>query len=155
MFALLGATYADEVTVDMYDKNGKEFGEIKIIDTAQGVLLTGELKGLPPGAHGFHIHEGSKCTPPDFESAGGHFNPFNHKHGFLENKEYHLGDLPNIIVNSTGDVAFSTLAVGATLEPGKNSINNRTLIIHEDPDDYVSQPSGNAGARILCGEIKS
>ena len=99
------------------------------------------------------IHAGKQCNPPSFSETKGHFNPFNHPHGFKNNKEYHLGDLPNLIVSESGDVTQTVWLNDASLSKGLTNISGRTIVIHDGPDDYVSQPSGNAGKKIACGVI--
>jgi Cu-Zn family superoxide dismutase len=115
------------------------------------------VAGLSPGEHGMHIHETGACTPPDFESAGGHFNPASRQHG-LENPEGpHAGDLPNLVVNADGS-ADTTFAVSAALlAEGPGSMigaEKRAFVIHADPDDQRSDPSGNSGSRVVCGVIE-
>src|SRR5690625_2807734 len=123
-----------------------------------GVNIQIEGLNLPEGLHGFHIHEKGICEEPTFESAGGHFNPTNAKHGFDHPEGPHAGDLPNLEIDKEGRVKKSFLAPMVTLKKGeKNSLlqeNGTTLIIHADPDDYISQPAGDAGERIACGVIQ-
>ena len=104
-----------------------------------------------------HIHESGACTTPDFQSAGGHFNPDGKKHGTLNPDGPHAGDLPSLHVESDGS-ADTTLAVpSALLTEGSGSIvgtQRRSLVIHADPDDEKTDPSGNSGARVVCGVIE-
>jgi len=122
-----------------------------------GVHVVLDVDGLPEGTHAFHVHEKGVCEPPDFESAGGHYNPTNMKHGKLNPEGPHAGDFDNIEVDKNGKahVEFTTNQV--TLEKGKENTlytdEGTSLVIHADPDDYKSQPSGNAGERIACGVI--
>ncbi|HET7615795.1 MAG TPA: superoxide dismutase family protein, partial [Bacillales bacterium] len=99
-----------------------------------------------------------KCVSPDFKSAGEHFNPFGKEHGLANPRGPHAGDLPNIVVGQNGKVNATFLARNVTLMKGKkNSLldrNGSALIIHSQPDDNKSQPSGNSGARVMCGKIK-
>jgi Cu-Zn family superoxide dismutase len=117
-----------------------------------------EAKGLPPGVHGFHIHQTGKCEPPSFTSAGDHLNPTHKQHGFYNPKGFHAGDLPNIQVAADGTVRADVESKNVTLKKGEpNSLLRKggtSLVIHEKADDYVTDPSGNSGSRIACGVIR-
>lgn len=112
-----------------------------------------------PGERAFHIHENSVCELPDFESAGGHFNPYKKKHGFLNKEGPHAGDLPNIVVDKEGNCETTFLTNRVTLVKDKeNSLLRKpgtSIVIHEGPDDYFSDPAGKGGERIACGTIKN
>ncbi|SDQ10981.1 superoxide dismutase family protein [Virgibacillus salinus] len=146
-----------EVNVTMYNRDMEKVGTATIRQVHDGTNITLDASNLPPGTHGFHIHEKGVCETPDFESAGGHFNPTNAKHGFEHPKGPHAGDLPNIVVKEDGTVRTEGIADMVTLIKGKkNSLlgnEGTALIIHAEADDYKSQPSGNAGDRIACGVI--
>lgn len=143
--------------VTMINTKGETIGEARLEQKPDGVKINLDASKLPQGIHGFHIHENGSCDTPDFESAGGHFNPTNAKHGFDTPGGPHAGDLPNIQVKAYGNVSTSVLAEMVTLERGKeNSLlkeGGTALIIHSRADDYKSQPAGNAGERIACGVI--
>jgi len=113
------------------------------------------VKGLPAGEHAFHIHAVGKCEPP-FDSAGGHFNPAQHKHGIMAG-EGHAGDMPNLFVPASGELTVEILNTNVTLAKGKpNSLfdaDGSAVVIHAGPDDYKSDPAGNAGGRIACGVV--
>jgi Cu-Zn family superoxide dismutase len=144
--------------IPLKNQQGKKSGQARLVQTPQGVKITVQASGLKPGKHGIHIHEKGKCVSPDFKSAGEHFNPFGKEHGLANPRGPHAGDLPNIVVGQNGKVNATFLARNVTLMKGKkNSLldrNGSALIIHSQPDDNKSQPSGNSGARVMCGKIK-
>ncbi|MHB9783045.1 superoxide dismutase family protein [Stenotrophomonas maltophilia] len=121
------------------------------------VHVTGQISGLKPGSeHGFHIHEKGDCSAPDGTSAGGHFNPGKQDHGSVTSDPHHGGDMPNIKADDKG-VATIDGPVSSNVNIGKGDdfdIIGRGLIVHADPDDYTSQPTGNAGARLACAVIQ-
>jgi len=142
---------------ELKDASGNKVGTATLTEQKKGVKVVLKVKGLTPGKHGFHIHETGSCTPPDFKSAGGHFNPF-HKHHGMENPEgKHAGDFANLEVKKDGTARMTVLAEGATLKEGPASLlkeGGTALVIHADPDDYKTDPAGNAGARVACGVIE-
>ena len=130
--------------------DGAALGSAVAAPTASGVmLLTLTLTGLPPGIHGAHIHEVGTCTGPDFDSAGGHVAG-DHQHGVMTDGGAHPGDLPNLQVPETGAVQVQFFAHDLTPE-FLTDADGAALVVHDMPDDYSGQPSGNAGARIACG----
>jgi len=147
-----------EKTVDIMNNKGAKIGTAKLSQTAEGVRFQVEVSGLTPGKHGIHVHQTGVCTPPDFKSAGEHFNPEGKQHGFDNPKGFHAGDLPNLEVGSDGVGRMDIVAPKLTLESGKaNSLlqpNGTALVIHEKVDDYKTDPAGNSGDRIACGVIK-
>lgn len=147
---------AEKARAEMKSRDGRDLGRIKLQETTSGVLLNVKLKGLTGGAHGFHIHEFGKCEG-DFESAGGIFNPLGAKHGYLNDEGPMVGDLPNLIVPSTGEIEVEFVSPFATLskdaEDALIDANGAALVVFEKPDDYTTDPHGNAGARIACGVI--
>jgi Cu-Zn family superoxide dismutase len=113
------------------------------------VQVTGEVTGLKPGKHGFHIHMFGDLRAPDGMSAGGHYNPHNHPHGGAESKERHEGDLGNIEANNSGVAKVNVKADHLELD----HVLGRAVVVHGDADDLKSQPAGNAGPRIALGVI--
>ena len=118
-----------------------------------GGEVDGEITGLAPGAHGFHIHEVGECTPPDFKSAGAHFNPTAAPHAAPTAAAHHLGDLGNIDADAEGKAKVHVVAA-LSLDPrSAASIMGKAVVVHASADDLSSQPAGNAGDRIACGVI--
>jgi superoxide dismutase, Cu-Zn family len=141
----------------MVDANGKSIGTATLTQTPSGVQIAATLSGLPPGTHAIHIHALGKCDPPGFTTAGGHFNPDNKQHGMKNPNGAHNGDLPNFDVAADGTANVSLLAAHVTLREGPNSLfhdGGTALVIHANADDYMTDPSGNSGARIACGVIE-
>lgn len=149
------ATPAAAVTADMKGTAGRDFGTLTLSESASGVSISGTLRGLPPGVHGFHIHDAGQCEGPRFESAGAHWNPTGKAHGSLNPAGPHLGDMPNITVGDDSTVTIQATTPGGTLH-GENALlddNGAAIVIHADADDYKSNPSGNSGNRIACGVV--
>jgi Cu-Zn family superoxide dismutase len=138
-------------------KGNKTFAEATFEPASAGkVRVIVFAQNLKPGAeHGFHIHEVGDCSSGDGMSAKGHFNPHGKPHGNPMGAERHAGDLPSLKAGKDGRARLDVVVDGITLEPGPASIIGRGLIIHADPDDFKTQPTGNAGARLACGVIKS
>ncbi len=141
---------------ELSDAQGKVLGKATFTQLPEGVLIRVQASNLPPGVHGFHIHERAECHSPGFTTAGGHFNPEGKAHGFKNPNGPHAGDLPNVTVPESGVLDVSTLATRVTLGDGPNSLfreGGTSLMIHAGPDDYMTDPAGNSGARIVCGPI--
>jgi Cu-Zn family superoxide dismutase len=137
-------------------KGNKTFGEATFEETDGKVRVIVFAQGLKPDQeHGFHIHEAGDCSSGDGMSAKGHFNPHGKPHGHPSAAERHAGDLPALKAGKDGRAKLDTTMDVITLRPGPASIIGRGLIIHADPDDYKTQPTGNAGARLACGVIKA
>jgi len=131
-------------------------GTVSFTGTPSGVRLEVDVSGLTPGKHGFHIHEVGDCSAPDGSSAGGHFNPAGVAHGGPDAEVAHAGDLGNIKAGQRGRVIKTIMTSRITLGDGSaTDVMGRAVIIHADPDDLTSQPSGAAGARVSCGVIRS
>jgi Cu-Zn family superoxide dismutase len=120
----------------------------------QAVRVIFIAQNLKPGAeHGFHIHEAGDCSSGDGMSAKGHFNPFGKPHGHYQSAERHGGDMPSLKSDASGNAKASFEIDTVTVSPGPASIVGRGLIVHVQPDDYKTQPTGNAGARSACAVI--
>ena len=119
------------------------------------VTFVAKLSGLTPGIHAIHIHEKSDCTSADGSSAGGHWNPTFKKHGKWGVGEYHRGDIGNFIADGKGNGTITLTtdewAIGG--EDATKNIIGKGLIVHQGADDFISQPAGNAGARVACSAI--
>lgn len=138
------------------DKDGKDVGVATLIQTDEGVRIAVTGYRLPPGTHGLHIHAVGLCEPPEFTSAGGHFNPTGKQHGRMNPAGPHAGDLPNLVVAASGEAGLDVTTKAVTLGPGPTSLfldKGTSLVIHASPDDEKTDPAGNSGARIACGVI--
>jgi len=137
-------------------KGNKTFGEATFEQVGDKVRVVVFVQGLKPGQeHGLHIHEVGDCSSGDGLSTKGHFNPFGKPHGHPGTAERHAGDLPALKSNKAGRANVQIDLDVITLTPGPANIIGRGLIVHADPDDYKTQPTGNAGARIACGVIQT
>jgi Cu-Zn family superoxide dismutase len=132
-------------------------GTVSFVQKGNQVLVDARIDGLTPGEHGIHIHEKGDCSAPDGTSAGGHFNPSGHQHGGPSHTEHHAGDFGNLTADASGRASLQLALPAAEIslaEGTANSIVGRGMIIHADPDDYKTQPTGNAGKRLACGVIR-
>jgi superoxide dismutase, Cu-Zn family len=144
---------ADKATAVLMDPDGNEVGTVTLFEAPSGVLLDVDLTAVLPGDHAFHIHAVGQCETPDFKSAGGHFNPEEDKHGLLNKAGPHAGDMPNIHVPETGKLRIEILNQRIDLNDGLLDDDGSAIVIHEGPDDYITDPAGDAGPRIACGVI--
>jgi Cu-Zn family superoxide dismutase len=146
----------ERAAAPLRNAEGQVLGMAIFTQEAQGVRISVTVKGLSPGEHGIHIHSVGKCEPPDFLSAGPHFNPTNKKHGLNNPEGPHAGDLPNLVVGEDGSAVYEHITDRVTLTPGELSLfdeDGSSLVIHAGPDDQMTDPAGNSGARVLCGVI--
>ena len=156
--------HAEMASALVIDNDKNELGLIEAKQGPHGILLHVDLKGLPAGKHGFHIHQTGTCADHnEFKKSGGHIGKGIAQHGFMNDEGYETGDLPNLIVAENGHIEAEFFVVGAQLagENTKANLNSVILdddgaafMIHEYADDHKTQPIGGAGSRIACGVIK-
>ena len=129
-------------------------GLVQFKQAGATVRVKVDLTGLAPhSVHGFHVHQRGDCSAPDAMSAGGHFNPEGVAHGHFKHVPHHSGDLPNLTADAKGEVHTWFDADYLTVGSGGTDVSGRSIVVHRDPDDYQSQPAGNAGPRLACGVI--
>lgn len=146
----------NQVQVELEATQGnRAAGTLTLSPDNHGLRISGTISGLKADAeHGFHVHENGDCSAPDASSAGAHFNPESVAHGNPANAPHHAGDIANIKADARGTANINVHVGQLTLgDGGANDIINKAIVVHADPDDYSSQPAGNAGARIACGVI--
>lgn len=151
---------ADTVKVDMKNAKGESLGTVRLdpvnADGTGGVRFSLSLHGLPPGEHALHVHQSAKCDPPDFKSAGPHFNPEHKQHGLANPAGPHAGDMDNFVASSDGTAQVEVINHNVTMGTDSHSVfsnGGTALVIHAKPDDKKTDPAGNAGDRIACGAI--
>ncbi len=140
------------------DQSGAEVGSATLTQMGNDVVVKGTVKGLSAGPHAFHIHQVGKCEAP-FTSAGGHYNPHNKAHGHENPQGAHVGDMENLNIAAEGEeTAFertvSSVRLSASEGPAILDADGAALVFHAKPDDYKSDPAGNAGDRLVCGVIE-
>ncbi len=129
-------------------------GTVTFTQRGGKVLVSANVSGFTPGTeHGFHVHEKGDCSSGDGMSAGGHFNPFAKPHGGHPSMNRHAGDMPNLRADANGNASATLELDMLTVTDGLASVVGRAVIVHVQPDDYRSQPVGNAGARMACGVV--
>ncbi len=154
----LSLASAAKTVVELKDAQGKSVGSATIWEgnAGGGVGIELSLHDLLPGEHALHFHQNAKCEPPDFKSAGPHFNPDEKKHG-LENPEgHHAGDMKNFTVDANGKAKVRTGDKDVNLGDDSHSLfsnGGTALVIHAKADDMKTDPAGNAGDRIACGVV--
>jgi Cu-Zn family superoxide dismutase len=137
----------------LINASGQTIGTVRAWQTAGGVTFRINASGLPHGVHGVHVHAVGKCDPPDFASAGPHWNPTGKKHGMSNPAGPHAGDLPNVVVKANG-VLGATLVLSAASMASLIDADGAALVIHAAADDNMTDPSGNSGARIACAVLQ-
>ena len=138
---------------ELTNTSGQSVGTARFTQAGNVVRILVEAKGLPPGPH---IHAVGKCDPPDFNSAGPHFNPTNKQHGALNPQGSHAGDLPNLTVGPDGTGRMETTTEQLSLGSGPSSVwdaDGSALVVHANADDFKTDPTGNSGARVACGVL--
>ena len=147
-------------TIALVNANGAPVGTAQLRQQSDGLVhVDVSVVSLTPGSHGIHFHEVGRCDGAGaFETAGAHYNPLSREHGLSRPGGPHAGDAPNFTVGSGGTATFSFTTDRVTLTPGATTLmdgNGSSLVVHAGPDDQVSQPSGNSGARVACGVVQS
>ena len=137
----------------LVNASGQSIGSVRAWQTAGGVSFHIEASGLTHGFHGVHVHAVGRCDPPDFASAGAHWNPAEKKHGINNPAGPHAGDMPNVEVAANGVLSATLTLAGASMASLLDA-DGAALVIHAAADDYVTDPSGNSGARIACAVIQ-
>jgi Cu-Zn family superoxide dismutase len=132
--------------------DGAALGSVTVEDSAAGLVIRMAGSGMPAGTHGLHIHMVGTCEGPKFESAGAHWNPDNKQHGRDNAEGPHKGDLPNVTVGADGALTETLTLAGVTLAELQDG-DGSALVVHAQPDDYKTDPSGNSGDRIACAVI--
>lgn len=137
-------------------QGNKTSGTVSFKQQGDKLVMDARIAGLTPGLHGFHIHEKGDCSAPDATSAGGHFNPSGTSHGGPEHAQHHAGDFGNLNADASGNAAMQVslpLSQVTLAKDAPNSIIGKGMIVHADPDDLKTQPTGNSGKRVACGVI--
>lgn len=154
---LVGACSTIEPTggapMPLINASGQTIGSVRAWQTAGGISFHIDASGLPHGIHGIHVHAVGRCDPPDFASAGGHWNPAARKHGLNNPAGPHGGDLPNVNVAANGVLSATVTLPGASIASLLDA-DGAAIVLHAGPDDYMTDPSGNSGGRIACAVIQ-
>jgi len=145
---------ASAVAVLEATKGNATAGTVNFTQKGDKVQVSARISGLAPGNHGFHIHEKGDCSSGDGLSAGGHFNPASQPHAHPASTARHAGDMPMLVAGSDGIATLNVDLDVITIGNGQNDIVGKGLIVHKDPDDFKTQPTGNAGARVACSVIR-
>ena len=154
---LMASCTTTSKTFNIMPKSGTStHGSAKFMEENKMVEMNINVTGLTPGEHAVHIHEFGDCSSPDAKSAGGHWNPSGEIHGKWNVDQFHMGDIGNLVADKSGNakLTFKTDKWCMTCEDDKKNIMGKSIVIHAAEDDFKSQPSGNAGGRIGCIEIK-
>lgn len=163
----LPASEWTDARADLSGPNGEAMGEVEFQDGLGGVLIRVHATGLAPGWHGIHLHQIADCSDgaEGFKASGGHINPDETEHGLLNPNGSHRADIPNLFAGADGAAHGEFFRAGINLKPSEEGAalngpypllddDGFAVIIHESPDDHLTQPIGGAGARIACAEVK-
>jgi superoxide dismutase, Cu-Zn family len=141
---------------ELRNASGASVGTATFTQVGNVVRIVLDARGLAPGLHAVHIHAVGKCDPPDFTSAGPHFNPTGKQHGALNPQGSHAGDLPNLNVGADGSGRLETANEQISVSTDASSLwdaDGAAVVVHASPDDFKTDPTGNSGARVACGVI--
>jgi Cu-Zn family superoxide dismutase len=148
------AAYAQSAVARLEPTKGNATaGTVTFTQKGDKVSVEAKVSGLTPGGHGFHIHEKGDCSSGDGMSAGGHFNPTGKPHGNPSVPDHHTGDMPMLVADASGSASLSMELGPMTVGGGAADVVGKAVIVHKDPDDYTTQPTGNSGARVACGVV--
>lgn len=147
-----GVEISKAICIMMPTEGNDVKGTVTFTQTDAGIRIVADIEGLTPGEHGFHIHEWGDISKSDGTAAGGHFNPEGHDHAGPHDAVRHAGDMGNLIADENGKAHYDEVDDLITFS-GKNNIIGRSIIIHVNADDLVSQPTGDAGGRVAQGVI--
>jgi Cu-Zn family superoxide dismutase len=147
----------ERATATIEDATGQTIGSARLTEHRDGgTRVRVHVKGLAPGEHGIHIHAVGACDGPAFTTAGPHFNPDGRQHGLDNPLGAHAGDLPDLVVNEAGVGRLRAVTDAVTISSGPRSLldgDGSAIVVHAAPDDDVTDPTGNSGARVACGVI--
>lgn len=154
LVGVAAGAWAQTATVTLKPTQGNNVqGTVRFREQKGKTRVMAQISGLSPGKHGFHIHEKGDCSAPDASSAGGHFNPGSAQHGSPDAAQHHAGDLGNVEADAKGRARLDRTVDFLTVSDGPNSVAGKAVIVHAQPDDLQTQPTGNAGGRQACGVI--
>lgn len=148
--ATTAAVPVEEATATLQTADGQATGTARASQGIGGVRIVLNVEGLPPGEHGVHVHMTGACEAPTFASAGSHWNPTSQQHGLEGPAGQHAGDMPNLTVAEDGTGTLEYQLVGGTFADLMDA-DGAAFVVHADPDDQMTDPSGNSGDRIACG----
>ncbi len=153
--AAMGGSRGPTAVANLEPTKGNETkGTVTFRQDGDEVRVRVNVTGLKPGAvHGFHVHDKGDCSSGDGMSTGGHFNPAGKPHG-PQSGEHHAGDMPSLTADASGNANTSFELHGVSIGSGVSDLVGKGLIVHRDPDDYKTQPTGNAGPRVACAVIR-
>ena len=152
--AAMGPTGPSAVADLAPTKGNTAAGTVTFTQKGDRVVVAARVTGLAPGSHGFHLHEKGDCSSGDGMSAGGHFNPLGKPHAHPTSADRHAGDMPMLVADAAGNATLTVELDVITVGSGATDVIGRGVIVHKDPDDFQTQPTGNSGARVACGVVR-